>query len=203
MRYIQKGPEPGEFANWKAQANEYWKPAYTNLSGKVKSAVYDSLLVEQGHICCYCERELKGGDYHIEHLNPQFLNAGDELNYSNFLCSCLRSTTKGAPLHCGKLKDWRSIPVHPFQADCQSKFEYTAYGEINGVDAFSDKTIEVLGLNIGKLIDMRKNALVAFLTDDIDNDEFSLFVKEYLTPTDGRRNAFSSMIEFLFKDILM
>ena len=200
MRFIQKRPEPKEFADWKSLANENWQPTYDDLSGDVKKAVYNSLIMEQEHICCYCERELHSNDYHIEHLNPQSNGGGDDLDYSNFLCSCLQSTEKGEPLHCGKLKDNKIIPVHPFQKDCQSKFTYTASGEIAGGDQDSNDIIKILGLNIKKLIDMRKKAYEPFLTDDMTPDEFQKFVRGYITITaDGKRNAFCSMIEFLFQ----
>ena len=203
MRYIQKGLEPKVFSNWKALANEDWRPTYQDLSGDEKKAVYESLLLEQGHICCYCERELKQDDYHIEHLNPQHLNEGDELDYQNFLCSCLRQTEHGNPLHCGKLKDDKIIPVHPRQTDCQTKFIFTAAGEIEGINQDSNDTIKILGLNLDKLTNMRREAVVPFLTDELEQDEFESFVKGYITPTqDGRRNAFCSMIEFLFNDIV-
>lgn len=203
MRFIKKGDEPKEFKDWKAQTNENWQATYDDLSGDEKKAVFKSLLLEQGHICCYCERKLLSDDFHIEHLNPQCLDVGDDLDYSNFLCSCLRSTEKRDPLHCGKLKGDRIILIHPLQVDCQSKFTYTELGEVDGVDHDSIETIQILGLNINKLINMRKKAVEPFLTDDIDNNEFKSFVMGYITPAvQGERNPFCSMIEFLFKDIV-
>lgn len=203
MRYIQKGAEPKEFSDWKTLANNDWQPTYDNLSGNEKKAVYNSLLSEQGHICCYCERELLNKDFHIEHLNPQCSGTGDDLDYANLICSCLNQTAKGIPLHCGKLKDDKLIPVHPLQQDCQSKFTYTAMGIIDGVDQDAKDTIETLGLNIEKLTNMRKDAVAPFVTDDIDNSEFQAFVKGYITTsTQCKRNAFCSMIEYLFKDIV-
>lgn len=199
MRYIQKGAEPQEFIDWKTLANKNWQPTYADLSGNVKEAVYQSLLNEQGYICCYCERELIENDYHIEHLNPQRLHAGDDLDYTNFICSCLNQTTRGDPLHCGKLKDNKIISVHPLQSDCQSKFTYTFTGEIDGVDQDTKDTIKNLGLNIDKLNAMRKEALSPFLSDDIDTDELKTFVAGYVSLShNGKRNAFCSMIEYLF-----
>ena len=200
MRYIQKGAEPQKFSDWKCLANEEWHPNYENLSGVEKKAVYQSLLAEQGHICCYCERQLIANDYHIEHLNPQTLHAGDDLNYENFICSCLKQTARGEPLHCGKLKEDKIISIHPLQQDCQSKFTYTAMGEIDGVDQDTKETIQFLGLNIDKLTDMRADAVSPFLSDEIEQDEFQSFVAGYIIPDhNDKRNAFCSMIEFLFK----
>lgn len=202
MRYIQKGPEPQAFTRWKALENDDWQPTYDKLSGEEKKAVYRSLLTEQGYICCYCERELIEGDYHIEHLNPQWLPEVDDLDYANLICSCLNRTVKGSPLHCGKLKDDHIISVHPLQEDCQSKFIFTASGEINGIDEDSKNTIKKLGLDIDKLKDMRKEAIEPFLSDEIEQAEFQLFVTGYVTPDGVKRNPFCSMIEFIFKDFI-
>lgn len=199
MRYIAKGIEPIEFSDWKALENEDWKPNYNELSGLVKTAVYNSLIEEQKGICCYCERELATPDYHIEHLNPQHKDEGDDLDYSNLLCSCLNKTTKGAPLHCGKLKGHEILPITPLQNDCQSKFEYTAMGEILGVNEEANRTIHILGLDIEKLVRMREFAASPFISEELDDDEFISFVEGYVTPNqDGSLNPFCSMIEFLF-----
>lgn len=211
MRYIQKAAEPQVFSDWKALANEDWQPSYDVLPGNIKKAVYRSLLVEQGYICCYCERELVEGDYHIEHLNPQHLHTGDGLNYSNFLCSCLNKTVKGEPLHCGKLKDdpencrkLRDIDilkVHPLQEDCSSHFSFSGIGEIKGETDSGTQTIKRLGLDIKKLNDMRKEALEPFL-DPISDTEFLEFVEGYLKPSaTGRLNPFQTMITCLFGGI--
>jgi len=80
MKHFVKGNEPVALTEWKALANEEWQPTYGDLSGKVKEAVKESLLAEQGHICCYCERRLSVGDLHIEHLQPQSSAAVDPLD---------------------------------------------------------------------------------------------------------------------------
>jgi len=199
MRYIAKGAEPKEFTDWKLMENEDWKPTYNDLSGDVKKAVYSSLKAEQGHICCYCERELVAGDFHIDHLNPQCINAGDDLIYENFLCSCLDKTAKGDPLHCGKLKGDVVIEVHPLLIDCYSKFEFTALGEIKGRGEEVNRTIKTLGLDVKKLNDMRKLVIDPFLDPEIEEVEFRKFVQGYLqrSPT-GRINPFHSVIMCLF-----
>jgi uncharacterized protein (TIGR02646 family) len=205
--YIEKDTEPQEFTDWKKKPRKKGVKKYKHLRGKIKKKVYESLIREQGGLCAYCERPLielnRVKDYHIDHLNPQSLLANDDLEYKNFLCSCLRQTAKGDPLHCGKLKENKIIPVHPLQKDCQSKFTYTAIGEIDGVDQTSKDTIVILGLDIDKLTDMRKDAVAPFLSNEIDHNEFQSFVAGYTTPDhEGKRNAFCSMIEYLFKDFL-
>ncbi len=200
MRYIKKSTEPSGFTYWKNKPSRITK-GYKHLRGKVKKEVYKSLIDEQGGICAYCERSLlesHSEEYHIDHLNPQSNNAGDDLEYSNFLCSCLRDTAEGDPLHCGKLKDSALLPVHPLQQDCQSKFKFTADGGIDGLDSNAKKTIEILGLDIEKLRNMRGKALEPFLEPDIA-DDFIDFVKGYISITpDGKYNPFVSAVEYIF-----
>lgn len=200
MRFINKKTEPMEFTRWKASAPPGQPRTYKQLKGPVKRILSESLRKEQGHICCYCERELKNEDFHIEHLNPQHLKHGDDLDYSNLLCSCMRNTAKGEPLHCGKEKDNSIIQVHPLQSDCQRKFKYTVTGKINGIDNVTQETINVLGLDKPKLRRFREDAFSPFLQSEITNEEFVMFVKEYLKKTsEGKYNPFISAVEYLFK----
>lgn len=200
MRYIKKGVEPQTFTNWKALKNEQWEPTYDNLAGDPKKDVYLALLAEQGYLCCYCERELFADDYHVEHLNPQAMKAGDDLIYENFLCSCLNVTAKGDPLHCGKLKGDEVIDVNPLQQDCSAKFSFTAYGEIIGLTEAAKSTIKTLGLDIKKLVDMRKGVLDPFLDDSIEEADFIDFVSGYLDPPQlGKLSPFQSMVNCVLK----
>ena len=95
MKYIVKQAEPIALKEWKALANDDWQPTYGTLSGEVKKAVKDSLQAEQGGICCYCERELRDEDSHIEHFQPQHDPNVDPLDYANLLCSCQNRIQKG------------------------------------------------------------------------------------------------------------
>jgi len=37
MKHIRKKQEPASFSNWKAQANDDWRPAHENFQGEIKS----------------------------------------------------------------------------------------------------------------------------------------------------------------------
>lgn len=199
MRAIIKKQEPQEFTDWKDSGTENWQPSFKELFGDVKKAVYAALLKEQGHICCYCERELEGNDFHLEHLNPQAEKAGDALDFTNFLCSCLNTTEKGAPLHCGKSKANSIISAHPLQANCQSQFRFKGDGKIEGIDEMSEETVKLLQLNIPKLNSLRKGALDAFLDEDLTDEEIKEFVIKYIDfGGDGTFNPFISAVECVF-----
>ncbi len=58
MRYIKKQQTPQEFLDWKAKSNEDWQPTWDDLKNPEKTIVRQSLLKEQGYICCYCQRRI-------------------------------------------------------------------------------------------------------------------------------------------------
>lgn len=208
MKHIVKSSEPQEFKDWKRLENENWKPTYNDLQNPEKQKVYNSLLSEQGYICCYCERKLIKSDYHIEHFKPQEDNKFPELQleYENMLCSCQRNVGKGEPLHCGNSKgNWfdESL-VSPLEKNCESKFGYTHDGyiiAINALDKSADITIQKLGLNKDRLIDMRKMAIEPFLDPELTEKELDNFVRAYLidkSRNEGKFNEFYTTIQYLF-----
>jgi uncharacterized protein (TIGR02646 family) len=203
MRFIRKGNEPESFTNWKAAANQQWIPTYADLSNPEKRDVYNALLMEQGYICCYCERKLtfESGDYHIEHLNPQSGNNNDDLDFDNFLCSCLRTTVKGDPLHCGMKKGPNVIPITPLQPDCGENFIFTADGKIDGVNVLAKQTIEILALDISKLNDLREKTLELFLDPELSEDELREFIIKYVDIWQ-ELNPFISMVKHIFREFV-
>ena len=205
MKHIVKDQNTPLFDKWKALANEDWQPTYKNLVDPEKKEVKDSLMKEQGYICCYCERRLTDDDTHIEHFNPQSNNAVDPLDYSNMLCSCQDRLEKGEHRHCGVLKDnWfdDQLLVSPLDPDCEAHFAYTADGNIKPVTKSDDAArmaIEKLGLNSPKLIALRKGAIKAFLKDDLDEQDFFKSVSNYLLKNaDGMFGEFWTTIDYIF-----
>ena len=72
MKYIKKGKEPVEFTEWKTEDKMYQHdlPNWNRLKSSLREVIKESLVVEQGGICCYCERELLENDSHLEHIKP-------------------------------------------------------------------------------------------------------------------------------------
>lgn len=208
MKHIVKLSEPQELVDWKNQENEDWKPSYNALAGEPKKAVLDSLLAEQGHICCYCQRELRDGDYHIEHFKPKDKEKFPalQLDYSNLHCSCQKNLKSGTPRHCGNSKEnWFDEGIiSPLESDCETKFSYTFDGHIEPRDKNDERamtTIKKLQLDINKLINMRKKAIEAFINEELSDEEFNLFLASYLrdkAENGGKFNPFYTTIQFLF-----
>ena len=207
MKHIVKQNEPDEFTRWKALANEDWQPTYDLLSGDTKKAVKNSLMIEQGYICCYCERRLTDNDSHIEHFQPQNDPVVDPLDFSNMLCSCQDQVKKGEPRHCGNLKNgWfdSGLLVSPFDSACESRFAFTGDGCIKpaaDTDRAATETIRRLGLDIPKINDFRAKAIEPFLDDSLSDEELRTFVSGYLEKDEsGQYGEFWTTIHYLFSE---
>ncbi|MBE9070599.1 TIGR02646 family protein [Leptolyngbya cf. ectocarpi LEGE 11479] len=207
MKYIQKQQEPQSFTDWKNRANADWQPTYDTLRGAVKNDVKTALLIEQGHLCCYCESSLTDEDSHIEHFRPQHDQAIDPIDFSNLLCSCQKYLQKGEPLHCGNLKGcWfdENLLISPLELTCETRFAFTADGHIKpnqAIDAAALKTIEKLGLDIPKLRALRANAIAPFLEDSLSEEELKRFVEGYLefSENGNQLSAFWTTIHNIFQ----
>ena len=206
MKHIVKNQNIPTFDEWMTLANEDWKPTYADLRDPEKKEVKESLMNEQGYICCYCERRLTDADSHIEHFKPQSNNVVNPLDYSNMLCSCQNQLEQGEPRHCGHSKaDWfdENLLISPLDPDCERCFAYTADGKIQPADkcdnAATTMTIEKLKLNIGILDERRKKAIEPFLYDGLDDSEFLEFVNGYLKKnSDNTFNEFWTTIDCIF-----
>ncbi len=204
MKHIIKQEQPELFSKWKAKSNDDWQPTYEILSGDIKKAVKDTLMTEQGYLCCYCEQRLDDKS-HIEHFRPQSDPTVDPLDFTNMLCSCQNQLQKGEPRHCGNLKGgWfdEILLVSPFDPSCATKFRYIADGSISPYDLKDNaakETIDKLGLNIPKLIAMRNSAIEPFLEDTLNPDELQEFVDGYLTQDElGMFSEFWTTIRYVF-----
>lgn len=205
MKRIEKGLEPEGFTEWKALENDGWQPSYGNLSGEPKNAVKESLMKEQGYLCCYCERRLTDNDSHIEHFRPQSDPAVDPLDYANMLCSCQNQLQKGEPLHCGNRKgDWfdDGLLISPLTPDCENRFVFTGDGTIHStitMDNAASETIDRLSLNILKLRALRASSIEPFLEETLSEEDMRQFVSGYLQKDEhGMYGEFWTTIRYLF-----
>ncbi len=205
MKHIVKHEEPQEFSDWKNLVNENWQPTYDDLSGYPKKALKNSLMAEQGYICCYCERRLTDNESHIEHFRPQSDPAVDPLGYANLLCSCQNQLNKGEPRHCGnKKEDWfdEQLLVSPLSPDCANRFAFNGDGRIQPRiqdDLKAITTIKKLNLDIPKLNDLRSKAIEPFLDETLSEDEIKRFVSGYLLKdANGMLGEFWTTINHLF-----
>ncbi|MDJ0729413.1 MAG: TIGR02646 family protein [Crocosphaera sp.] len=211
MKYIQKQEEPSSLKEWKQQANENWQPTYETLGSKLKDAIKEALMKEQGYLCCYCEQRvtLNTNNSHIEHFRPQNDPTVDPLDFSNMLCSCQNQLKKGEPRHCGNLKGkWfdENHLISPLDPDCETRFKFTGDGYIQPrkeEDNAALITIEKLGLDIPKLRALRRDVIEPFLDETLSIEDVQRFVNGYLSPSnDGKFGEFWTTIYYLYREYI-
>ncbi|HWT68709.1 MAG TPA: retron system putative HNH endonuclease [Pseudomonas sp.] len=204
MKRVLKGTEPASFTQWKSSANDDWSPTYSTLQNPQKRDLHNSLLQEQGFLCCYCGREIDAANSHIEHFRPQEHYEALALEYHNLHASCLRETKPGNPLHCGHRKgNWFDEEQHisPLDERCELRFRYLHNGQIQpGIptDLPATKMIEVLALDIAYLNNRRQNTIQRFFDETFvtqaSEEELSKLIAAIRSPDLRGQNAFDHVI---------
>ena len=173
MKFIEKNEqEPESFTVWKTLANDDWQPTFDELSGQEKRDVVNTLLEEQGAICCYCGQEINTETSHIEHFRPQSEFESLQLDYRNLHASCQKKREKRMPEYCGVAKgNWfdEALTISPLSPDCETVFQLADNGQITPVDPDNQATnitLEKLRLDDSSLTDLRKQAIIGFIDDD-------------------------------------
>ncbi len=163
MKQITKNNEPRALIQHRAQ-----KDNYDNLN---KNELRDSLIEEQGHICCYCmcriphklkQHEIDNNypDSKIEHVKCQSKNRNLELNYHNLLLAC--NGRHGYPRQmqtCDTFKGENDLSFNPADnaKNIEDCIKYSANGEIYSDDETINRELnEVLNLNTKDLKDIRE-----------------------------------------------
>lgn len=204
MRWIHKRPEPAELAEYKAAANSDWKPTYVGLD---KGPIRRALILEQGHLCCYCGGPIgeRPDDCHIEHFIAQ--STTDEalrLEYTNMLASCQGTDGRArVPEHCGQARGTKPVPVSPLDPDCCTFFTWGADGTVRSSaeaakHADAETTIRSLSLDTRRLKAAREAAIAGALVglDDLPPSMWRAEALRYDAPgADGRLVPFCFAIQ--------
>lgn len=166
MKYIAKQSPPENFIRYKNRPYANFEDLSKNQI-EVKRNLKETLLLEQGHICCYCGQEISIDSSIIEHLKSRSNYPKLQLDYDNLVCSCMGGKDRRAknpqyPLYCDAHKGNEDIYIYPIECLCESKFEFDEDGNIYGSDDNSRITIDILNLNNEKLRNKRKNAIDAY-----------------------------------------
>ncbi|MBN8559467.1 MAG: TIGR02646 family protein [Leptolyngbya sp. UWPOB_LEPTO1] len=143
MRYIQKNQEPSSLTQYRKAADPKSKTVFDDYPDK--EPLRQSLLKEQGYLCCYCLRRVTGSldpltgkpDTRIEHWSPQSIYNGEKgkadlrLSYRNLLAACHgNEDSESKDYHCDVLKGNQEIILNPTQKNCETKIYYSTSGEI-------------------------------------------------------------------------
>ena len=153
-----------------------------------------ALIGEQGHICCYCERRISAGSYHVEHFKGRARHPEFMFYYTNLHASCNGSpgTTDRCCGHKRTDQGNPDIPISPLDEKCESRFCFTGYGQIRPSeddDQEARQTIATVGLDSPKLRGMRR-AIMHALTGcykGMEPDEFRDYVEQKLQRDESTR----------------
>ena len=188
MRHIVKGDSPSELETFKRKNPS---KVYKDLKGneEVKSSIQASLLNEQDHLCCYCEKSIDTEKSHIEHIKPQSQFPTETLDYDNLLASCNEFCS------CGHKKaKWYSELdfIHPLHQDCDTHFKFELNGQVSGTSKAGQITINALGLNSQKLVKQRGSVLKVYR--DLLKDDIRLIIQ-----SNENKHEFISALESIFE----
>jgi uncharacterized protein (TIGR02646 family) len=200
MKFIIKQDEPSAMIDWKNLANDEWHPTWAALQNPEKNILKESLVKEQGFLCCYCQQRIEVNRHtEIEHIitREECDRRGNEalkLEYTNLIASCEGNKPPSRNLeisqyrHCNGFRSNNLLPITPLQADCESYFFYDFDGNIYAKDDDVDANTTIRNLNLSILSSIRKakiNGVIPFdLMSSITNDELQELIHFYNTKMD-------------------
>lgn len=178
MKRIIKKEPPHELRTWfigqpENENGERINCTYDDMPGEVKILVKQSLLEEQGYLCCYTGIRISDKRSHVEHFKPQSESraarvAGekdyDDVEYANLLAAYPGVYQPQAPYGAHAKADWydSDLLLNPLDENCERRFQFTQFGKIkpaSETDEGAKETIKKLGLDHDSLDDLRRKAI--------------------------------------------
>lgn len=228
MRCIRKNPEPDHFVNWKRDflKSNGREAAYDDLP---KTEEYlrlkESLLKEQGYICCYCEKRIGRQKYlqdcDIEHFMPRhpdrkILSAAEcqmcedaQLDYRNLFASCKGEEAYSAD-HCNHKKDnWFHFQecISPADSRINGLFGFRLNGKIFVRGSEGREMAKHLNLNSYVLQEQRKAAFLAVMEVEFEDEDLlgngdyiEALIGDYDSMQNGEYAEFCSMIVYCLRE---
>lgn len=155
MKRIIKNPPPRIY-------KDYCKKPEASFDGDgfPKELLRQSLLVEQGYICCYCMRKIPESKYphvKIEHYRCRDTHKELTLNYNNLFAACTGfETLFDSEKTCDTKKNnsLLTLDLLTQTPNCDYLFQYNSEGEIKAKDNSSviyNEINQVLNLNMSFL----------------------------------------------------
>jgi len=153
MLDIAKNNEPSCLARFKLENQNTREISFQDLPSGVKKKIKNTLLAEQGFLCCYCMRRITYETMRVEHWKSQRDNKDLRLTYSNMLAACDGGEGKNVPdtyTHCDVHKRHRDLSYNPSNPGhhVEDKVKYQHDGTIIADDKYLLYDIEtILNLN--------------------------------------------------------
>lgn len=209
MKYIVKSASPASLEAYKATEGA----CYDDMPKNVKEDVRQSLVSEQGGICCYCGKRILS-DYHsvIEHLYPKSHKQYShlQLEYSNLLCSCdggesdrtgkIKSEKRKFPSFCDNKKNDSILSLTPLDPTCEEQFSYDEEGHIYGETDAAKEAIDTLGLDCSSLVNLRRAAINPYLHLDLDNESWNAEIEALSQRHNGNFHSFCFVVIYYIKN---
>lgn len=186
MIVIKKGAPPGALVTYGLRADTaVVPPGPARYDGpgfdQVKPDIRDALDAEQRGVCCYCTDRIRpsAAGMKIEHRVAQSVDEGRSLDWTNLFGACLGEAPdpsgRGARLtHCDSSKGDRSIEIDPTNPSHVAGLTYERSGRLRSSQPRHQADIDdVLRLNIGPLLDRRREALES-LKHELINRRYDL-----------------------------
>ena len=246
--------EPKAFRQWKKQelprlmaiyrsgsplvGRTIFEHLHSNLPNEQDSDHYyysklqlkQSLLEDQGYLCCYCNRLLifdPSSDQssventlptEVEHLATVTLQPKRALDYTNLMVSCdggrldpSGKQKKNVPekhLTCNAARGSKPLNVTPEQPDCEVRVQYALNGEAFGMDSKADDTVTLL--NLKKFSEDRRKAIEGWIYESgdiesgyISRSEAIQCIQQLQEKHNGKFYSFSSaIIQIIQREIL-
>lgn len=187
MKRIKKKRAPTSLTQWIQNQNGV-NCTFDNWETALKNEVKESLLDEQGYLCCYTGKRIDMDSSHIEHLKPQSLSEQnrqqgiadeDDIDYRNLLAAYPKKlvernkiTGEKREIKCqfgAQARNNDELPITPLQENCERRFLFDEFGNIdpaNNNDIDAETTITLLNLRHKDLIDGRKAVFDGILWND-------------------------------------
>jgi len=170
LKQIIKTKEPMSLKNYRAgiskkDLNSLEK--FDTSPTKVKDDLRDSLLEEQGCICCYCMERVEFRNSKIEHFQPRSLFREQQLDYTNLFVACLGGQGKSKKeQHCDTQKANEPLQYINLLSNIEKDVAYGKDGSIFSNNGYINKELdEVLNLNHISLKNNREEALKQLMID--------------------------------------
>lgn len=160
---IRKKAPPNALSQYNRDPNA----SFDNMPSAIKDELRQSLLAEQGRICCYCMSRVSFQGSRIEHWLCQEDHSDQELKYNNMMLAC--HGNEGQPpekQHCDVKKRNLPLKFNPSNQNHQRqlKIRYLRDGSIESGDTdFNAELENVLNLNLAVLKENRKNIYEAII----------------------------------------
>lgn len=209
MKYIQKQPQPPKLIKWthSPKTDQDGRPmqwGYEDMNAEVRQIIKESLLQEQGRLCCYSGRRINSDASHIEHLKPQHLCVNHEdTDYANLLAAYPAANGGFRARYGAHAKDnWydEHLFVHPLRPDCEHRFRFKSNGKVEATnlhDQGAVETIRRLNLTDRELTKMRESAIDTVMNSIGQSNAKKSKAEKLMTAMSGR-NQNGDYYEFCF-----